>query len=186
MQSALGYRVTPLVPEYPGPNCAYHRGLQFQFNINARRQTNRSCGNLSKQRRRIMNVRLDYPLSTNTHSVSCLLLPDRFGVRYSPLAIMQRLPIGKGDTLVNLGPGRDKRLPTIYQTKKHPKYKGPGRIFYFIQDLKKSALKQIAILEKSLKIPHGTHQDAIDKGMAFILALCHCELTHNRRVSPPA
>jgi len=114
---------------------------------------------------------------------SCLI-DSVFGIH--PLAIMQRLPIGKGDTPVNLGPGRDKRLPTIYQTKKHPKYKGPGHIFYFIQDLKKSALKQIAILEKSLKIPHGTHQDAIDKGMAFMLALCHRKLTHNRRVSPPA
>jgi len=79
------------------------------------------------------------------------------------LSVMPRPPIGKGDIPVKLA-GHDKRLPTIYETSNHPKYNGPGRIFYFIQDLSKSALRRVARLEKSLKVPHGSHQTAVEKG----------------------
>jgi hypothetical protein len=60
--------------------------------------------------------------------------------------------------------GRDPRLPTIYQMPSHPKKVGPGKIYYYIQDLSKAALTQAKNLEEELKIPYGPKSFAISSG----------------------
>jgi hypothetical protein len=74
------------------------------------------------------------------------------------------LPIGHDDIRLDLGPGRDRDLPTIYKTTLHPKKSGPGNIYYFIQELSKTALQKALDTENRLHIPHGTEQRAIDQG----------------------
>jgi len=74
------------------------------------------------------------------------------------------LPIGRDDIRLDLGPGRNQDLPTIYKTTSHPKKSGPGNIYYFIQELSKPALQKALDTENRLRIPHGTEQLAIDQG----------------------
>jgi len=75
------------------------------------------------------------------------------------------LPIGPNDTLIDLGPNRViTGLPHIYQTPSHLKKVGPGRIFYYIQELSVPSLMVVMKLENKLCIPHGTETFAIEQG----------------------
>jgi len=76
-----------------------------------------------------------------------------------------RLPIGPGDILVEFGPNRGQcGLPDIYKTLYHPKRQGLGRIFYYLKDTSKASLSKIARLEKTLKIPQGSEEQALALG----------------------
>lgn len=77
------------------------------------------------------------------------------------------LPIGPGDILLDFGNRGGCGLPNIYETLYHPKRQGPGRIFYYIEDTSKAGLSKIAQLEKGLKIPQGSEEEALALGSVY-------------------
>jgi len=81
---------------------------------------------------------------------SKIVTPNYFPFVSFFLSIVPRPPIGKGNIPVKLAAGCDKRLPTIYKTSNHPKYNGPGRIFYFLQNLRSGAWPDLKSRSKCL------------------------------------
>jgi hypothetical protein len=62
-------------------------------------------------------------------------------------------------------PGRDLRLPTIYEAFNHPlNSSANGRSFYIKQSLNKDSMQQAHELEKSLKTPLGDARQVSDLG----------------------
>jgi len=87
------------------------------------------------------------------------------GLAFGNMTTATRLPIGPGDILIEFGPNRGQcGLPDIYETLYHPKWQGPGRIFYYLEDTSKASLSKIAQLEKTLKIPQGSEEQALALG----------------------
>jgi hypothetical protein len=75
------------------------------------------------------------------------------------------LPTLPQDIKVDLGPGHHPDLPQIYQMPTHPLVgKSEGKIYYFIQDLSETGMRQSGELEKGLRIPHEPESQAVDGG----------------------
>lgn len=88
-------------------------------------------------------------------------------------SLVEALPIGVGDTKVDLPPGRHPKLPAIYRTEKHPLYDGPGRIFYFIHDGSfKASRKTYECEVTELKIPQGPREEAVKMGTHICVSDC--------------
>lgn len=78
-----------------------------------------------------------------------------------------RLPIGADDERVIFSPERHPKLPDIYIMDNHPQQIGKGRAFYFIYDgtfESAKAIYELEVNELRLKIPQGSHDEAIALG----------------------
>lgn len=75
------------------------------------------------------------------------------------------LPIGVDDEKVIFSSRRNPKLPDVYVAKSHPQQLGSGTAYYFIHNGSFEAAKSIYEMEvKELKIPQGSHDEAIDLG----------------------
>ncbi|KAF8956817.1 hypothetical protein BDZ97DRAFT_1925083 [Flammula alnicola] len=94
-------------------------------------------------------------------------------------------PVGVGDVKVTFEPTRLRELPDIYKMKGvHPKFAGPGHVYYYIQDSSTAGMNRVFDLEHHvLKVPYGNEAHAKAKGF---LKLQPGEICFSRLdISPP-